>query len=706
MPAPREAPNPPDRQRALDLLRTAVDDANVAFRPGQWEAIDAVVHRRARVLVVQRTGWGKSSVYFIATRLLRDRGHGPTLVVSPLLALMRNQIDSARRHGVKAVRIDSTNQPEWPALRRQVLSDEADVLLVSPERLANDAFREDMLSPIRDRLGLLVIDEAHCISDWGHDFRPSYQRLRDVVRGLPGRTPLLATTATANDRVVKDVCEQLGDVEVQRGPLLRESLALQTLHLPSQQDRLAWLSEHLPELPGTGIIYTLTQRDAERVADWLVEQGIEARAYHSSIEHPNFEGADSYRQRLERALERDEVKALVATTALGMGYDKPDLGFVIHFQAPGSIVAYYQQVGRAGRAIDRAFGLLMHGMEDKRILEYFRRTAFPSEDHVQAILQALEESDGLTARQLEREVNVRKGQIDKALAFLAAANPAPILSEGSTWRRTPWPYAIDRVHVDRLTRQREAEWGEVRRYVSETGCLMQFLASALDTPLAEPCGKCTRCLGHPIVGTAAVRDRMAATAYARRSERPIPPKKQLPSGGLAQYGWTSLPAERRHEEGRVLAQWGEGGWGAQVKEDKPKGRFRQELVDAMAEMIQARWAPAPPPAWVACVPSLARPTLVADFAGRLAAALRIPFRSVVAKNRENEPQKNQQNREHQCRNLDGVFGIRGDVAATPVLLIDDVVDSGWTLAIVAALLLEAGSGRVFPAALASATSGD
>ena len=657
------------------------------------------------MLVVQRTGWGKSSVYFIATRLLRDRGRGPTLVVSPLLALMRNQIDSARRHGVDAVRIDSTNRAEWPALQERLLGGGADVLLVSPERLANEAFIDGLLMPIADELGLLVIDEAHCISDWGHDFRPNYQRLRNIVRRIPRGTPLLATTATANDRVVQDVRQQLGQVEVQRGSLLRESLALQTLRLPTQEDRLAWLSEHLPELPGTGIVYTLTQRDAERVANWLAERGIKARAYHSSIEHENFADSNSYRQRLERALERNEVKALVATTALGMGYDKPDLGFVIHFQAPGSIVAYYQQVGRAGRGLDRAFGILMHGTEDAQILEYFRRTAFPSEDHVAAILGALEDSDGLSSRQLEREVNLRKGQIDKVLGFLAAANPAPVLKKSGQWLRTPVPYAIDRDHVDRLTRQREAEWREVRRYVDEAGCLMQFLASALDAPLPEPCGGCASCVGRPVVGTAVGRDRAAAAAYARRSERAITPKKQLPSGGLSQYGWTSLPAARQHEEGRVLCQWGEG-WGVQVRQDKPSGRFRQELMEAMAEMIHERWAPAPSPEWITCVPSLVRPTLVAGFAMRLATALRIPFLPVVKKARPNEPQKSQQNRDHQCRNLDGVFAIAGNVPAGPALLIDDVVDSGWTLAVVAALLLEAGSGPVFPAALASAAAGD
>ena len=480
---------------------------------------------------------------------------------------------------------------------------------------------------------------------------------------------------------------------------------LQTLHLPSQEDRLAWLSEHLPGLPGTGIVYTLTKQDAGRVAGWLVQNRIPARAYFSDVTHSNFEDSNSYRERLERALGRNEVKALVATTALGMGYDKPDLGFVVHFQAPGSIVAYYQQVGRAGRGTSRAVGVLMHGAEDAQILEYFRRSAFPSEAQVQAILQALAESDGLTTRQLERTVNLRIGQIDKALAFLAAANPAPLVKEGSTWRRTAVPYALDHDHVARLTRQREQEWAEVQRYVAERGCLMRLLADALDGPLLEPCGKCASCIGGPVVATAALRDRDAAAMYARRSEQPIEPKKQLPSGGLPGYGWSSLPAERQHEEGRVLCRWGEG-YGIQVKQDKPAGRFRKELADAMVEMIGERWEPTPAPEWVAWVPSLARPNLVADLAKRVAEALRVPALPVVQKVRENEPQKAQQNRAHQCGNLDGVFRIAGHVPASPALLLDDVVDSGWTLAVVAALLLEAGSGPVLPAALAAAAPGD
>ena len=401
-----------DKQYSLGLLKQAIGNEAADFREGQWEAIDALVNRRERRLVVERTGWGKSIVYFIATKILRNQGSGPTLIVSPLLALMRNQIEAAEKLEIKAITINSTNQNEWQELQNNVLADKADVLLISPERLANDDFVENVLIPLTERIGLLVIDEAHCISDWGHDFRPDYRRLVNVLQRIPGNVPVLGTTATANDRVIRDVQQQLGGIVIQRGPLMRETLGLQTIQLPTQTERLAWLVDHINELPGTGIIYTLTRRDANHVADWLKAYGVPAEAYYSDVNNNNFESSASYRENLEQQLLRNDIKALVATTALGMGYDKPDLGFVVHYQAPGSVVAYYQQVGRAGRAIEYAMGILMSGQEDGDIQDFFRRSAFPSETSVKTILEALEEHDGLSVRELEEIVNLRYGKLN------------------------------------------------------------------------------------------------------------------------------------------------------------------------------------------------------------------------------------------------------------------------------------------------------
>jgi len=694
------------RNDAEKLLKVAIDNQAAEFREGQWEAIDALVNQRKKMLVVQRTGWGKSSVYFISTRILRDRGLGPTIIVSPLLALMRNQIEAAKRLGIRALTINSTNTDKWEQARQAVLADQVDCLLISPERLANDGFMENILQPIADRISLMVIDEAHCISDWGHDFRPDYRRIVNILRFLPANTPVLGTTATANNRVVNDIREQFGDIAILRGTLVRESLALQNLIMPDQASRLAWLAETIPTLPGTGIVYTLTQRDADLVARWLRTRGIKAAAYHSDVTHKQFDSSDQFRQHLEDALLENRLKVLVATSALGMGYDKPDLGFVIHYQAPGSIVAYYQQVGRAGRAIDYSLGLLMSGEEDEKIHAFFRRSAFPPAGQVRHLLGVLANHDGLTPRDLEEHSNLALGQIEKILKLLSVENPAPLIKIDNKWYRTPVPYELDEERIAQLTALREQEWQQVQAYLEEPGCLMAFLRSALDDPEHEACGKCANCRGKALV-SGAVSSQLVheAATFIRHAEFPIKPKKQVAKGGFQHYGFpTNLPPQLQAAEGRVLSQWRDGGWGEMAAEGKERGHFDDTLVVAMAEMIQSRWQPEPKPTWLCCVPSLGHPTLVPDFARRLAAALGVPFVECVSKVRQNEPQKWQNNRFHQCRNLDGVFAVREGTPSGPVLLVDDMIDSGWTMTVIAALLRRAGSGPVYPLAISSTAS--
>ena len=692
------------RSAALAMLRTALNDPAASFRAGQWEAIDALANRRERLLVVERTGWGKSAVYFVATRILRNRGQGPALVVSPLLALMRNQIAAAERLGIRALTINSTNREEWPEFQRIVRDGEADALLISPERLANDDFANDVLMPIAGNIGLLVVDEAHCISDWGHDFRPDYRRLVNILRSMPGNVPVVGTTATANDRVIEDVRTQLGDINVQRGPLMRQSLALQTMRVPTQAVRLAWLAEHLSELPGTGIIYTLTKRDADQVAAWLSRNGIAAKPYYSGVIGDGFADTNAYRQHLEDLLLGNEIKALVATTALGMGYDKPDLGFVVHYQAPGSIIAYYQQVGRAGRAIDHAVCILMSGREDDDIHDYFRSSAFPDEQWVEAILTVLEQGEGMSLRQLEERVNLRRGQIDQALKFLSMETPAPVFRDGANWHRTAVHYRMDLERIRRLTTQRRVEWNEVGTFIDEPGCLMKFLAHSLDDESPQPCGKCANCLDRHIVKRS-YKPRLEENAirFLRRSETDLRCQKWVARDAFAQYGFEGkLPDELQAQKGRILSRWNDTGWGELVAKGKRQGHFDDDLVAAAAEMVRVRWRPLPMPAWITCVPSRNRPELVPDFAARLGEKLNLRFLPLVEKAKDNDPQKTQQNRFHQCRNLDGVFAVAGKPPAEPVLLVDDVVDSAWTMTVVAALLRQAGSGPVWPLALATA----
>ncbi|QUI64889.1 RecQ family ATP-dependent DNA helicase [Pseudoalteromonas sp. A22] len=697
-----------NRAQAQQLLQTALANPTAEFRNGQWEAIDALVNYRQKLLVVQRTGWGKSSVYFISTKIFRDRGMGPTIIVSPLLALMRNQIESAQRLGIVAETMNSTNQNDWQAVTQRILNNQIDCLLISPERLANDNFIETVLQPIADRIALMVIDEAHCISDWGHDFRPDYRRIVNILRQLPANTPVLGTTATANDRVVEDIQTQLGDIQIHRGTLIRESLALQAMTLPDQASRLAWLAQVIPTLPGTGIVYTLTVRDAEQVANWLCENGIDAKAYHGSVEAEGFENSNLYRQHLEELLLHNDLKVLVATTALGMGYDKPDLSFVIHYQAPGSIVAYYQQVGRAGRGIEHALGVLMSGVEDQDIHAFFRDSAFPTGHQVDEILNVLEQSDGLSLRNIEEQTNLRHGQIEKVLKLLSVENPAPVIKEGSRWFRTPIRYQMDHARIAHLTGQRVQEWQEVQSYIQDAGCKMTFLRRALDDLDPTPCGKCATCLEQAVIDVA-VEPALVhrAGTFLKHAEMVIKPNVQVAANAFEEYGFRgNLPQQIRAQEGRVLSRWGDAGWGRTVADNKHEGRFCDELVAAMAEMIQQRWQPNPAPQWVCCVPSRNHPELVPDFAQRLAARLGLPFVDAVSKVKDNQQQKGQQNRFHQCRNLDGAFQVTQLYKGQPVLLVDDIVDSGWTLTVVAALLQQAGSGLVYPIALASSSVKD
>ena len=695
------------RQDALADLRTAMGSTTADFRDGQWEAIEHIVNRRGRVLCVQRTGWGKSMVYFVAARLMRAQGAGVTLIISPLLALMRNQVAAAQRLALRARSVNSTNRDEWQAVRDELMQDRVDLLLISPERLANDEFVAGILQPIASRIGLLVVDEAHCISDWGHDFRPDYRRIGQVLSRLPDNIAVLATTATANQRVERDVAAQLGAAAVvQRGPLRRDSLSLQNLRLPSAAQRLAWLADRIPQLQGSGIVYALTTRDADRIAEWLVMQGIDAHAYHAGK-------ADEERQRLEQRLLDNDIKCLVATTALGMGYDKPDLSFVIHYQAPGNVVAYYQQVGRAGRAIAQAFGVLLSGDEEDDINAYFRETAFPPEWQVERILQALAAADaGLKLPALEQAVNLRHSQIEKVLKLLVVEPQSPVLRVDGTWFRTAHPFSLDRDRIQHLLHQREAEWQEMQAYLSNECCLMQFLAQALDDADAGRCGRCAVCLGRPPLAEASGRDTLiAAQRFTRHSEQPLELKKQWDLSALAHYrgehGWSArnIPLGLRAEPGRSLSRWGEPVWGELVKQGRDAASFDQELVEAAADLIRHRWPEGRQAAWVTCVPSLRQPALVPDFARRLALALGIPFKPVLLKRHETEPQRGMDNRFHQCNNLDGAFSVQPEAGIdAPVLLVDDLVDSGWTLTLAAALLRQAGTGRVLPLALASSAS--
>jgi ATP-dependent DNA helicase RecQ len=679
---------------ALAHLR-ALAGPQAEFREGQLEAIRDLVDDRARVLCVQRTGWGKSAVYFVATALLRERGAGPTLIVSPLLALMRNQIAAAERLGIRARTINSTNVGEWREVADELAAGTVDLLLISPERLNHPRFRDETLPLFARTVGLVVVDEAHCVSDWGHDFRPDYRRIRDMVGRLPEGVAVLGTTATANDRVVDDVVDQLaaGDaraLRVYRGALARASLRLEALELPAQAERLAWLAQVLPALDGSGIVYTLTKRDADVVASFLSAQGIAAAAYSGDQDH-------EARVAVEDRLLRNELKAVVATSALGMGYDKGDLRFVVHFQAPGSVIAYYQQVGRAGRGVDHADVVLLRGAEDRRIQDFFIEQAFPREDHVARVFEVLDaRPEGVGVGELQSAVNLGRGRLDAMLKVLEVEGA--VARDGSRWSRTGAGWTYDAERYAQITALRRAEQEAMARFGTDGRCLMRTLQEQLDDPDPQDCGRCSACTAPR--WEVALDPALVAAAGRELKRRPIvlDPKKMAPD---AQTGaMKRLPAEVLAEEGRALARAGDGGWDPLVRAGLAAGRFDDELVAALAELVRT-WRVSP--GWVCAVPSRREGDPVSDLAARLAGALGIPFAAAIGRADPSRPsQREMRNAPQQAANVRGAFAVAAQVPPGPCLLVDDERLSGWTLAMVAGQLRRRGVPAVWPLALRSA----
>ena len=681
-------------ERALELLRLGSGQVHASFREGQEEAIQQMIDGDHRLLVVQKTGWGKSFVYFISTKILREAGCGPALLVSPLLALMRNQIAAAERMGVRAATINSDNIAKWTEVEAKIKQNEIDILLISPERLANERFRTEILGGLSLHVSLVVVDEAHCISDWGHDFRPHYRLLERFIRNMPSNIKLLATTATANNRVVEDLENVLGpNLRISRGDLNRPSLTLQTIRLESKAERLAWLSHQLSALAGHGIIYTLTVRDANQVANWLNSQGFDVEAYTGE--------SGSRRPELEQALSENRIKALVATTALGMGYDKPDLSFVIHYQMPSSVVAYYQQVGRAGRALNAAYGILLSGKEEDDIANWFIKSAFPTNEEVKEVVAQLEaHPTGLSVPQLLKEVNLSQGRVEKTLSLLALESPPPITKSGRHWQKTEVALSEDFwERAERLTTLRRREQQRMREYVHlPFGQHMSFLISELDGDPSDVITSSLQALSEDYPN-----DKLReANIFLKRYHLPINPRKQWPNGGLKHSNnHGKIAKSHQANSGKVLSLLGDAGLGNLVNVGKNQQQyFSNELIDACVVMFK-EWGPQPAPTWVTCVPSLRNPTLVPDFAKRLAQALNLSFRVAIEKT-DSRPEQNKFNNSfQQARNVDGSLApIRDQILSSPVLLVDDVILSGWTLTISSWLLRKNGSGEVWPLALA------
>ncbi|MBK8026982.1 MAG: RecQ family ATP-dependent DNA helicase [Chloroflexi bacterium] len=689
------------RTQAENWLRQSLGP-RAAFRDGQWEAIEALVSHHQRVLVVQRTGWGKSLVYFIATRLLRAEGAGVTILISPLLSLMRNQIDSAGQWGLRAATINSDNADDHSEIERALLTGEIDLLLISPERLANDRFQAQVWDTLRRKVGLLVVDEAHCISDWGHDFRPNYRRIMGLLDEIPAGTPVLGTTATANDRVVADVAEILGaGIHIQRGPLTRESLALYVYPNPlDAATRLTLLSHLLRSIPGSGIIYCTTTRDCRLVADWLKSDGLNVKPYYADVEAQESEN----RAELEQQLMQNQVKALVSSVALGMGFDKSDLHFVIHYQLPGNIISYYQQIGRAGRGIDKAYIVLMHGPGDEDIQRYFIDTAFPTRQQVGDVIAALR-GQPKSRHDLQRDVNARLSVLEKILTHLEVEEI--VEKRDSAYVLLKTDTQPDYARWGTVTEMRYAELRHMQAYTREEGCLMRFIALALDDQHPpERCGRCKNCT------SASSKFQPDPNAIARaqqflRQGKPLSfePRRRWPAN---LQGFAKTTDIHVNQPGLAMCVLYDEGYGALVRADRKRAvRYDDVLVEASAKALleYLRKLPAPPVGMVP-VPSLRHPSLVPEFAQRLAQKVGLSVLDILQHVEQHPPQAEERNSYQQAANVLDRFAVTGKLNKQPILLVDDIADSRWTLTVLGDLLQRHGAGAVYPFAIAVTNTSD
>lgn len=666
---------------------------NAQFRPGQYEAIEATLSNR-RTLVVQRTGWGKSLVYFVVTRIQRQLGLGVTLVISPLISLMDNQIKAARSMGLVCEVLNSSVEKERrPQILDDVRAGVVDLLFTTPETL----FATDMQQALPHmRIGLFVIDEAHCISDWGHDFRLEYTRLRSVLPNLDG-VPLLATTATATDAVIDDICLQLGgDVYVSRGPLVRDSLSIEVVRATNAVEKYAWLLANLRQMPGSGLIYCTTTHDCDRVAQLLEENGMPARSYHSKRDPEE-------RTQTLRLFDQNRIKALVATSAVGMGYDKDDIAFVVHFQLPSGIVDYYQQIGRAGRKLDRAYAILLYGDEsDLRIQEYFIASAFPTEDETRRVAHIIASTPGgVRFMDLLNELNMRRVRLNKALDFLQ--NDGFVVKDGPRYRATERPFAYNSAHYEAITARRHAELQGMVDFAEGHTCSSQAVVQALGDTLAPVCGHCANCLGGHVFAMRepSDHDRHVASEFVDRDHLAIVPRKRWPSRDLV---GGSVVIREPNEESMCLARLGWGRLGGLVAQAlDANASFDDALVQqgarTLAPCVRTQGIVAVVP-----VPSLTR-SAVRDYAARLAWQLGLPLVDALAKNPV-PPQFTQENSYFQCKNaLAGYQPAQHVRLSGPVLLVDDLVDSKWTLTVCGSLLRGMGATSVHPFVLANAERG-
>ncbi len=675
------------KSQAYKILKEVYGE-KAEFRDGQLEAIETTLSHK-RTLVVQKTGWGKSLVYFTCTKINREQGKGVTLVVSPLLVLMQNQLDAANKIGLKCDLLNSNTRNRFGNIINNLKNDELDVIFITPETL----FTEEVQKALPEiKISLFVIDEAHCISDWGHDFRLEYGNLIKVILNLPSSISVLATTATANERVIEDLTVQLGgDVYVSRGSLTRDSLIIKVLYLPQRAARYAWILKNINSLPGTGIIYCLTRRDCDYVSDFLNKNGILSLPYYSD---------KSKQEQMNEAIDKfqnNEIKVIVATIKLGMGYDKEDIGFVIHYQCPSNIISYYQQIGRAGRKIDKAYAILMFGEEDKEISEYFIETAFPKQEDCENVLKVIREKNGITKNNILSYVNIEKKEIEKVLMFLK--NEGAIFIDDGKYFSTSNQYKYNKDHYEKVKSEKTKELLQMRWLLSTKECYSKFIVNCLDDKTAIKCGKCANCIGETIYdNNLNIDETEDALKYLNNIHIPIIPRKQWPNKNHND----KITLQNINQEGICLCRYGDAGYGELVKDGKYKTKyFCDELVGKSSEILRDL-VKKNNITTITYVPSL-RSDIVKNFTERLAKTLKINFLDTLYKTPAKE-QKFMQNSSFQCENAFNSFHIIENIVLPQnILIVDDMIDSKWTMTVCGYKLMEAGAINVYPFALADSS---
>ncbi|SIS03374.1 RecQ family ATP-dependent DNA helicase [Williamsia sterculiae] len=682
----------PTRTQVADRVIAALAGDDAALRDDQLRAVTALVTPGSRVLVVQATGWGKSAVYWTATAIRRHEGAGPTLVVSPLLSLMRDQVAAAERAGLRAATVNSSNVGDWETIEGRLRDGDIDVLLVSPERLANPGFGRRVLDSVGGDLGLLVVDEAHAVSDWGHDFRPDYRRVADVLQRLNPDTPVLATTATANARVTADVAAQLGSATlVLRGPLARTSLRLNVLPDMTPLDRYGWVVDNIERLTGSGIVYVLTVADADRLVEAVRAvhgDDVAVAAYTGALD------ADT-RHRLEDSLRDNEIKALIATSALGMGYDKPDLGFVVHVGSPPSPVAYYQQVGRAGRAIDTAEVVLLPSTADRGVWDYFATATIPDPRQMSTLLEALGgPDDPMSVPDLEARTGIRRTRVELMLKQLAVDGAVERTTAG--WHGTGIPWTYDGDHYDGIIATRRREADIMSAYTRGERCLMALLTESLDDPDTSPCGRCSVCRGELSPGLTDSVDPTTARVIAaelRTAAHRWEPRKMWPGGAFGSRG--RIPAGQLAETGRVLIHADAPEWAETLRDAHAGGpEAVSEIADAAVSTLagwRSEWSARPD---VIVALGVTDPTLTVAVADHVAAVGRLPQRTWTVADRP-RPDRESSGAEEAALWRD-LLTDPPEVAGATVLLLVDSSSTGWSVTVAASVLRSAGARAVLP----------